>query len=98
MRSPRWTKPQASALALLKGGRRLRFKDTKFVVFDPVTDQDQVAVVAMATVLRLARAGAVELVCEGRQLFARLPFKQSSQNTPRGKDAAAGAYLEDELA
>lgn len=91
---PRWTKPQASALALLKGDRRLRFTGAAFVLNDPVTDQDHVAVVSVMTVLRLARAGELHLHAAEGQLFASRSRGVSS--SPRGKSAAAGALLEDE--
>ena len=95
MRGPRWTKPQASALALLKGGRRLRFTGAVFVLNDPQTDQDHAAVVAATTVLRLARAGVLHIhAAEGQLYAARALVGGAAQ---RGKAAAAGAYLEDEL-
>lgn len=95
MMRPRWTKPQASALALLRGNRRLRFTGAVFILNDPQSDQDHAAVVSALTVLRLARAGVLHLQAIEGQLYASRALIGAA--APRGKAAAAGAFLEDEL-
>jgi hypothetical protein len=94
----RWTKPQASALALLKSGRRIRFRDTKFVLETIASTADAAVNISMATMLRLARAGAVDLIRERGQLYAVLARTPVPAGPAlRGKAAAGGANLVAEL-
>lgn len=92
----RWTKPQASALAILRAGKRLRFTGVTFVVEGDLA----AAPVAPTTVLRLARMGVVAFVQQAspRELYVIALGRAPGAPRVAGKDAAAGAGLLSEAA